>query len=989
MKKKFINGLLMAALFVGFTSSMVSCKDYDDEKFVTLEGILSDNIDALQKAIDAQKADLQKQIDDLAALQKQCKADCEKKQKELQDQIDLCLLKTEFLTELANLKVELDGKYYTQTVLDQKFQEINAKFDNYYTIDQIKVLFADYYTKSEIDTELGKIRADLENYLTKDAVASTIITLIGRTEATLTDALDAYIADYNKKNGIIDETAIRAILAEELLTMNNAINAASKLAGEAKDLAEANGIEIGKLKTTVETLDGTVKTISNKITEVETTANNAWAKAQANETLITNLRNDYNNLETTVNTLSTTVSNNYTELKNLIEANKTKLGELEATVKANKEAADALFLELNNALSSLQGTVGTMQTTLGTVETNVGALQTKAEELNTAIEQTNSDIEALIKKYDNIIAKFISGIVINGTYNPLYGQMALPFDVRSNMLVVFHGITDDLGLEFPTPNTIYSALPGELYNNFTAEDLKILGYENPYTDYKKIPGYIKIGENQRFVAKSFVNDDEELEGAAGNAGTLYLTVNPTDRDFTGTQFTLINSANVEVPVQLSDLAKSDHVLSYGITRAGVGEEQSPNGFYETQVTVQADALDQIGMRLDLGGVKDIISDLRNGGAFSVSNVMNTIYSNISDVLDATAVKATWTDEAGTKSVVSQYALGVTGIKPLSFGLDVDINEEFVKPTMARVEDFIHNMVEYCFLALPDFLDQDRFEIGNFELDDLTNFIATFRLNLSPRFIVSSGPKTVSITIPTFTLTGTKGEKVVVKNSSPNVTVKIANDEGTSTAYIQIKVYIGDVIRWMGKYDSEPEENIKDQLKDFLNDVNNFVSEITDINFDSATDKISNKIYSYVEKAYNKVKRFLNLNRFLQPIIVVKTTEGIARLSEVENYPTTAKGTITTLIPTTYNAEILSPAFKKFVAVTNVSKDGASAKNNSAACLNVLKKMNEAEGFNQVLDGGYDTQLTFAPEAGYTYEILYSAVDYFGKIVSKKFYVRVN
>ena len=49
MKKKFINGLLLVALFVGFTSSMVSCKDYDDEKITNLEGKLADEVNVTVK----------------------------------------------------------------------------------------------------------------------------------------------------------------------------------------------------------------------------------------------------------------------------------------------------------------------------------------------------------------------------------------------------------------------------------------------------------------------------------------------------------------------------------------------------------------------------------------------------------------------------------------------------------------------------------------------------------------------------------------------------------------------------------------------------------------------------------------------------------------------------------------------------------------------------------------------------------------------------
>ena len=62
MKKKFINGLLLVALFVGFTGSMVSCKDYDDEKVEDLRAKLNDAETSLRTALEAQKKALESEI---------------------------------------------------------------------------------------------------------------------------------------------------------------------------------------------------------------------------------------------------------------------------------------------------------------------------------------------------------------------------------------------------------------------------------------------------------------------------------------------------------------------------------------------------------------------------------------------------------------------------------------------------------------------------------------------------------------------------------------------------------------------------------------------------------------------------------------------------------------------------------------------------------------------------------------------------------------
>ena len=85
----------------------------------------------------------------------------------------------------------------------------------------------------------------------------------------------------------------------------------------------------------------------------------------------------------------------------------------------------------------------------------------------------------------------------------------------------------------------------------------------------------------------------------------------------------------------------------------------------------------------------------------------------------------------------------------------------------------------------------------------------------------------------------------------------------------------------------------------------------------------------------------------------------------------------------------APAAKKFIAVTNVFKDGTSAQDDDAACKSVLEATNAAENFNEVISGTYNG-IDFTPaEAGYVYEIFYSALDYSGKISQRKFYVEVQ
>ena len=150
--------------------------------------------------------------------------------------------------------------------------------------------------------------------------------------------------------------------------------------------------------------------------------------------------------------------------------------------------------------------------------------------------------------------------------------------------------------------------------------------------------------------------------------------------------------------------------------------------------------------------------------------------------------------------------------------------------------------------------------------------------------------------------------------------------------------------------------------------------------DAKTD-IKNVISSYITAAYKKLNHWISVfpNKALQPTLLAVTGNNKAGiLSQSFAMPTKASGTSLTLVPTTFTLETLAPAYKKFVAVTNVWKDGAeapAAKGKAANGTNMLK----------VIDS--EKTCTLNGEAGYLYEVSYSAVDYHGKIVTKRFYVQ--
>jgi hypothetical protein len=162
--------------------------------------------------------------------------------------------------------------------------------------------------------------------------------------------------------------------------------------------------------------------------------------------------------------------------------------------------------------------------------------------------------------------------------------------------------------------------------------------------------------------------------------------------------------------------------------------------------------------------------------------------------------------------------------------------------------------------------------------------------------------------------------------------------------------------------------------------------------------------SYISQINNVISNVTSLisdpNSKLQPILLYTTSSGASSyLSTSATLPTSVKVSGSgkqgvTLVATSYTGELLAPAYKKYIAVVNVTDpDGNSAQGGNATCQKAADVANqEAQtNFNTVLDGGKRGVVFTTSDAyvGYTYEIAYAAVDYSGNMVARRFYVKVT
>lgn len=583
---------------------------------------------------------------------------------------------------------------------------------------------------------------------------------------------------------------------------------------------------------------------------------------------------------------------------------------------------------------------------------SLNVFRARIDEVSSKLEALTTEINTKLGLLQNSLNKYVSSVLIQGTDNPVFGSFAFPANISSNVLAAYYGDVKDL--KFPTDES-YNYVDAQ--NALSAKDLEMMG--------------VAAG-NQYYNGRVVSGMQADGTVAAGNAGTLYVTVNPNTVDATGATAILVNSQDSKSGVMLSPLAETDKVLNFGYTRA------TGNGFYEAKATVTPSVVDEVSPRIsydDLKGLKDEIKDavnaIRNKGNVDITGLVYSVYSISSNILDAQAVKFPWSDtdiygNTIERATYSQYSLAATAVHPLSFAFAKDVHyDEF--PGINKVEDIIGDMFNKIEDAIP-----------TIDVDDLNIHIEIEDFVFDP---VELEDGSVEVNVDIVDEETGKHYKQTI-----DITDKVeeAVNEALGSAAGDVSAYIKDVV---------------DQLNEQVAQINDIIDQLRDINeIGNKLDEVEDKIYDYLSKGENLLLKLVNnANELLQPMMLAKTADSYVVLSRSASAPTKFRAASMTtdgiiLRPTTYSAEVLAPAFKKFVGVANVYKDGKSAQGGDANCQAALKAANSSsEGFCTVQEGDWNKaqfKVSSQYKKGYVYEIVYTAADYSGKIVVKRFYIEL-
>lgn len=496
--------------------------------------------------------------------------------------------------------------------------------------------------------------------------------------------------------------------------------------------------------------------------------------------------------------------------------------------------------------------------------------------------------------------------------------------------------------------------------------------ENPVTGYwnASFTGLnLKLASSFYGVAAEG-NEDWDVKanqvlGKGGNAGYLYVSLNPTEIDPSLVKVELVNSQGEPAKgFELGSIENTDKVLTFGTKAASV----SANGFY--QVPVIASDPQNDGVEFDKGALaaaaKNVLNELRNPkeNDLDLSKIASALYKNI-PVLTAYGVKAEYylynPDTQNLelhktiKHAVSDYDIAAVAVKPVSFNFLKD-NATLDKLSDWAVENF---RLPSLSSKLDKVIDALNVEISYDKADEFYTYSVITPNGL---FCQQDGNDVVIYGQGTDLNNGQliDGELYRIKNAT--VEKKFISTGGSAAEFVF-------VIKTKDSTIADLLASANKQIAGKLQPIKNVLS-----NVNAKWENVIAKVNPLLSKVASKIG---SANKLLQPTILYVDQNGNPNtLSTIGGrLGTRFVGTgATTLYATSWTAELLAPAYKKSISVLEKGATVTLADGTTSA----------AEPF----DGSINKVIFNATKAG-TYTIVYKAIDYSGVEVEKTFNVVVE
>lgn len=623
-------------------------------------------------------------------------------------------------------------------------------------------------------------------------------------------------------------------------------------------------------------------------------------------------------------------STSFVSCKDTSEDVKTDLMAQVNAVKANLEPR---VQQAESDIQNLQGRMTTAEGDIATLKTDVAGLKTRVANLETekdSLAQVTKTIEGKLTQVESKISTIVealSKMVTSVTVN------ATSTSILSNSKL-FPG----LNLQFLGTAMGKAEVTGKFPSTTTMSGH---GTALEASDFAGVDQY--DFEAGQILPKA----DEDTELA--DAGTIWFTLNPSNVKLENLKaLKLVDSQNNEsfVTISLKDAEKdTTTVLNWGITRA---EEFTP-ALFKAQAGIDLEATDLATIApAEIIDYKAVASDVRAILSEVKQAAEDANRSNYAELAKTT-----------TKNVLKSSAQIVASLLqakvPALPALALEAQWEDTVGVRSVLSDY--SIAATAYKPLSFSFGKDLVEGRQVSFDRLDNVFARIVNKINSKFPdvtkyninaidFNTVNSTVTITIDKNDFTPAQANDiVVVVDLNDGATNKVLND-------------IEAAVNAMGI----------NKVNDMLNEIATLINDVK--SYADRTKTFEERVSDFLERELNRVITKVStdgLTRILEPIILYQAGEyNVNRFFEGTTIPA---GKVT-LVPTTMTSEILAPAFKKYVAV----------KNNKTGEFAVQKLLTKGQKEFKQID------VTLAKG---NYTVIYSALDFYGNQVSKKYNITVE
>lgn len=588
---------------------------------------------------------------------------------------------------------------------------------------------------------------------------------------------------------------------------------------------------------------------------------------------------------------------------------------------------------------------------IDTIKMDIAALKLDVDTLKDRMNAAELRLDTLETDIDNILAtlmKMVTSVTVNATSNSILSNSK-----------VFPGLNIQfVGAAYGEPITPKGSFPSK---ETGLSDAALAGVESLAGYYTWKDGdFIKTNDGEKF-----------------DAGKIFFTINPSNvnpKDLKS--LTLVNSLQKEYfTIDKESIKPCEEELTWGVTRA---EEYKAN-LWEANVKYDATTVKAIDLKNVINfsaiknNVKTIIDEAKSIDKSNAKENSKAIIKETAQVvanllnaklpaMPAVALKATWQDTVGVRSVLSDYSIAATAYKPLSFNeLNADSKNyiDFTKLDNSFAK-FINEIMEKLEKANKTISKYSKITIDMTGLDP-----EKFNIDQSVYIKIEIGKKTVETeTINVIKKISFQKEKPDgtdlddPDNKNIDLSDAVKTPAGTYYTYISIKQDLADQIKVIQDAISAGIDlsELTGAVSDLVADANNYANRAKDL---------EKRVTDYLEYFLNKSINFIATGKVLEPILLVDAEDGIHRAAG------SYKEGKFTFVPTTMNYELIAPAFKKYIAV--LDKNG-----------NVIK------GSQKILTKGdknfSSVEVELTKDAA---QIVYAAMDFKGYQTAKVYNVYVK